>query len=287
MPDLPPLPHLNHCRHQLQQHDRDRYVLSLYLPSPLRELCWVLGAFNVEVARTAEAVSEAMIGQIRLKWWLEVLEQAQENGPAKQHPVAESVTSIIRHYQLPAEPLVRAIEAREVDLTSAVIFENIRALDHYATDTGGLWMPLAALAEKEDQEKVQNFLQKLGYHWALLGLIRATGYHLHQQRSAIPAQVLLAHQLEPEDLFENADADLLHHLVETLTKRQAQGIASLKEDVAPLPKGFRHFRAGVVLCDYYYGQLLKEPEMALRLKQDENRLPLKIHWHLLRTTLFS
>ena len=54
--------------------DYDRYLSALFAPACRREALFALIAFNHEIARIPEAVSEPMLGRIRLQWWREVLE---------------------------------------------------------------------------------------------------------------------------------------------------------------------------------------------------------------------
>src|ERR1041385_2992054 len=55
-----------------RRHDRDRYQTALFAPADRREALFALYAFNYEIARVREIVSEPMLGQIRLQWWREV-----------------------------------------------------------------------------------------------------------------------------------------------------------------------------------------------------------------------
>lgn len=280
---LPELPQLGHCRKLVHNYDWHRYIASLYLPSPLRELCWILAALNIEVARTADSVSKETMGQIRLKWWLEVLETAQSKDTiAREHPVAESLTQVIRHYSLPITPLVQMIQARESDLKKGVIFENIRALDHYATATGGIWKPLATLTEDSQAENTYKMLESLGQHWALLGLIRATGHHLNAKRSYIPEQVLMAHDISNDSLFESNDVDLLCHLIEALNHRLEAGLRNIADMLTKCPRPFQAFGTTLEICKFHHDQLKKAPETALTLQAYRTNT-LALQWHLLKS----
>ena len=58
-----------------QQHDPDRFFLTLLQPAPVRPALWALLAFNYEVAKTREVVSDPTLGFMRLQWWREALEK--------------------------------------------------------------------------------------------------------------------------------------------------------------------------------------------------------------------
>ena len=212
---LPALPSLEHCRQLLKQHDKERYLISLYLPSPLRECSWVLGAFNVEVARTASAVSEEMIGVIRLKWWGEVLEMIQRGEKPREHPVVEAIDSLYNFYQLPLYPLERMIEQREIDLGQGMLLANIAQLDKYASITGAApWLPLSILAGEKEAE-VTDYLTRLGHLWTLTGLLRSTGFHLHENKTFIPTEVFKSHDFTDIKLETLPEKEVLLHTVVT------------------------------------------------------------------------
>lgn len=192
---------LQHCRELLREKDYPRYALSLTMPASQREKLWVLGAFNVEISRAAE-MSEAAIGAVRLKWWLEALEAPRE------HPVVRA----LHHAALDRSPLVSAIEAREIELEEGYWFDDIKALDRYAAATGGFWSALT-----EDAEQAA-WLTKLGQCWVLVGLLWTTGYHLAQGRSLLPRQVVATHGLEVLEADANDEAALCH-VIEALAQR--------------------------------------------------------------------
>ena len=60
----------------VRRHDRDRYQTALFAPADRREALFALYAFNYEIARVRESVTQPMLGQIRLQWWREVIDAA-------------------------------------------------------------------------------------------------------------------------------------------------------------------------------------------------------------------
>lgn len=59
------------CGRDLQRLDPDRWLTTLFAPDASRPGLFALYAFNAEIARARESVSQPMIGQIRLQWWRE------------------------------------------------------------------------------------------------------------------------------------------------------------------------------------------------------------------------
>src|SRR5271155_1201163 len=80
----------------VRRHDRDRYQTALFAPAARREALFALYAFNYEIARVRESVTERALGHIRLEWWRETVDAAYGGTPVRQHPVAEALAEVIR-----------------------------------------------------------------------------------------------------------------------------------------------------------------------------------------------
>src|SRR5882724_8411411 len=100
----------------VRRHDRDRFQTVLFAPAARREALFALYAFNYEIARVRESVTQPMLGQIRLEWWRENIAAAYRGGAVRHHPVVESLTAAIQDLPLTREHFSRLIDARESDL---------------------------------------------------------------------------------------------------------------------------------------------------------------------------
>src|SRR6184192_565741 len=84
----------------VRRHDRDRYQTALFAPADRREALFALYAFNYEIARVRELVSQPMLGQIRLQWWREAVAAAFAGAPSRQHEVAQPLSAVIADHRL-------------------------------------------------------------------------------------------------------------------------------------------------------------------------------------------
>jgi len=80
----------NACAHALREHDRDLFLCALAAPGAVRDGLTALYAFNAEITRAAETSSEALIAQMRLKWWYDALDAIFDGNPP-HHPVAQAL----------------------------------------------------------------------------------------------------------------------------------------------------------------------------------------------------
>ena len=76
--------------------------------------CCTLYAFNHELARAREVVSEPPLALIRLQWWREVVE-----GAYRRHEVAEPLRAAVDAGELDRGDLLRLIDAREAEAEPA------------------------------------------------------------------------------------------------------------------------------------------------------------------------
>ena len=191
------------CRRLARQHDFERYLATLFAPRRQRPALWILLAFNAEIARTREIVSEPAIGSIRLQWWREVLEAAAAGGPVRAHEVAAPLTAALRDGRLDAAQLEALIDGRERDLDDAPMADET-ALRDYAGRTGGTLAEAMALAAAggRTSDAVRLSARALGTGWALTGILRAAGFHAARGRQLLPQSVLTAGGAGPRDLFE-------------------------------------------------------------------------------------
>lgn len=116
--------------------DYDRYLAALFAPVERREALFALIAFNHEVARIPEAVSEPMLGRIRIQWWREVVAAAHAGEPTRRHEVALPLAAAIRAGGLERAAFDALLDAREGDLEPKVP-PGLSGLERYAAATGG------------------------------------------------------------------------------------------------------------------------------------------------------
>src|SRR5258706_4108935 len=104
----------NACEQTVRKFDPDRYFSTLFAPAAKRPQLFTLYAFNHELARIAESVSEPMLGEIRLQWWRETLQNAREGRP-RRHDVAQAMSALFAAHDLPPALFEAMIDARASD----------------------------------------------------------------------------------------------------------------------------------------------------------------------------
>lgn len=185
-----------HCAGELRRLDPDRWLTCLFAPDDRRPGLFALYAFNMEIARARESVTQPMIGQIRLQWWREAWEGIAAGKP-RQHPV---VLALHAHCRGLDQAQVQAlIEARERDMEDQP-FSDMAALRAYAEGTSVPLMRLAVQHLGARAEEAQ--VKAAGTAYALTGVLRATPHLAAQGRVLLPAALLGAHGLTPDAVIQ-------------------------------------------------------------------------------------
>src|SRR3954468_9374408 len=82
--------------------DPDRWMSSRFIADPLaRADVIAIYAFDHELARAPKVSSNPLIGEIRLTWWREALDEVFEGRPVRRHPTAEALALAVRRRDLP------------------------------------------------------------------------------------------------------------------------------------------------------------------------------------------
>lgn len=180
----------------VRRHDPDRFLTALFAPPDRRDALLALYAFNHELARAREVVSEPALALIRLHWWREVVE-----GAVRRHEVATPLSAAIAAGLLVPDDLLAVIDAREIEAEPAI--ETVEAWRGYLlAGAGGLSVAAARLLGAPEPEAFRLH----GAAYGAAGLLRSLGVLARAGRCLLPADLLAAQGLSPEAANAMPDA---------------------------------------------------------------------------------
>jgi 15-cis-phytoene synthase len=162
----------DHCQELVAKADKDRFLSCLFAPRDARPHLFALYAFNVEIARIRETVSEPQIGLVRQQWWLDTIDGIYA-GRTPDHPVAQALTQAIAKGDLPKHALHNLIIAREFDLFDDPM-PTLSDLEGYLGETSSSLIQMAALILSKGAAEAAGLA---GVAFGLAGVLR-----LHRSR---------------------------------------------------------------------------------------------------------
>jgi len=186
-------------RRMARKADPDRAISALFVPLAARDDLFALFAFNGELARIADQVSEPGLGAIRLQWWRDALARA-EAGEATGHPVADAFGPVLARRGLSRERIAGLIDARSFDI-GQTIMPDTRTLDAYLFDTTGGLFALAAEIVGAEGENQGLIAQAAGQAYGLVRVMRSLPVLAAKGRTYLAADSLERVGTTSQDIF--------------------------------------------------------------------------------------
>ena len=224
---------------QVRSHDFARYASTLFVSADKRRALLALYAFNVEISRVREQVSQPLPGEIRLQWWTDMLAGAGHGG-VEGNPVAAELLLAMRSYALPVERLSRLIEEHQFDLYNDPM-PSMAALEAYIHDTSSALFALGARIMARQSETTDHLARHAGLAQGLVRVIAALPVDASRRQLFVPLQLLESHGSGMEEVFAGKETPQLRGALDQLLG-EARGhlktafdlLASAPPEVRPL-----------------------------------------------------
>jgi phytoene synthase len=224
----------DYCHDLVRTGDKDRYLSSLFAPDHLRPRLLALYAFNIEIARIRETVSEAMLGEIRLEWWHDAIEGLYA-GTQTGHPVIAGLAPAIAEAGLPKHAFINMIEARKFDLYDDPI-PDLGALEGYLGETSSMLIQLAAMTLARDQAKSLAEVSGLaGVAMGIAGLLRSLPLTRARGQCFVPKEMLERQDLSPAHLLTARNPEAIATVLSELRTNAANRLAEARAKAASIP----------------------------------------------------
>jgi phytoene synthase len=237
----------------VRSHDRDRYLADLFIREDKRRHMFALHAFNAEVARVREVVSEPQVGEIRLQWWRDAL-----TGDDGGHPVARALKQTIAEFKLPFDAFERLLDARVFDLYDDPM-PSLADLEGYAGETSSSLMQLAAiiLAGGRDPGTAEA-AGHAGVAYAITGLLRALPVHARRHQQYLPRDLMERHGADAAAMFEGRVNDGLIAVLADLRGKAREHLAKAQRALVAVSREARPAFLPLALVAPYL-KLMEQP----------------------------
>ncbi len=229
MPDA-----FSYCEQEVRDADKDRFLATLFAPAAYRPPLFALYAFNIEIARVAEIVSQPMPGEIRLQWWREVLE-GERAGEAAAHPVASALLETKRHHQLPPAPFAELIEARITEIYDDPLATEHDLETHAARSGATLFLLAARILNDGRDPPIEALAGHAGIAYALTGLLRAFPHDVARGKVYLPTELLDRHGVKRDDILAGRGGDALQAALAQLRRRIREHLDQARALIAAAP----------------------------------------------------
>ena len=227
----------SYCAAELRRLDRERYLAALFAPAGRRDALFALFAFNLETAKTAEVVSESLLGEIRLQWWRDAVDGIY-GGSVREHPVVAALADAIETCALERSRFHAILDGRAADLREQP-FDDLDALEDYLARTAVPLVELACRTLGSESDGTMGLAREAGLGLGLAGVLRAIPFHARQRRLRVPRALMAEAGVSATALFDRAPPKAFARAVEPIAARAREHIAALRRGRHDIPVAAR------------------------------------------------
>ncbi len=245
--------HQEFCAGLARRLDYDRYLASLFAPAAARPAIWAVLAFAAELGRTREAVSEKLLGEVRLQWWRESIAEIYGGAP-RAVPVVEALAGAVARHGLSRHRLERMVDARALDLSDEPP-ADLPELERYAADTAGevAALTLESLGLRAGPELAAA--RHVGLAWALTGLVRSVAFHARAGRVFLPRDVMVRAGLTTGDVLGGRQPGRLTLAISDVTGAARTHLDAARGLAAEVPSAALPALLPAVLAEAYLARV--------------------------------
>jgi phytoene synthase len=207
-------PSAQFCADLVRTHDFARYASTLFFPADQRRALLSIYAFNVEICRVRDQVTQPLPGEVRLQWWTDMLAGAGQGGVGG-HPVAAELLLAIRNWRLPVERLSLMIDEHQFDLYNDPM-PTMAALEGYIDDTSSALFSLGAGITGWQSEAIEHLASHAGLALGLAQVIAAFPVDAARRQLFVPLQLLESHGSGMEEVFAGRETPKLRAVLDQL-----------------------------------------------------------------------
>ena len=187
------------CAQLVRSQDFERYAATLFVPAERRRALLALYAFNAEVSRVREHVSQPLPGEIRLQWWTDTLAGAG-HGDVESNPVAAELLLAIRTHELPVDRLTKLVDAHVFDLYNDPM-PDLAVLESHINDTSSTLLALAARILGYHSDAIEQAADHGGLAQGVVRLIATLPYDSARRLMLIPQDMLIQNGGSAEEVY--------------------------------------------------------------------------------------
>lgn len=228
------MPESDYCFDIVRTADKDRFLSSLFAPDDRRPHLHALYAFNIELARIRETVSEPAPGEIKLRWWTDAVRDIRA-GTVAGHPVAQALARTIADHALPYETFLAMIEARRFDLYDDAM-PSLNDLEGYLGETSSALIQLAFMILAPREAAAHATLSGLaGVAMGLTGILRSLPLLRARGQCFVPREILHARGLTPAQFLAGSEGLALQSVLADLSAIAAKRYTEARTACRDIP----------------------------------------------------
>ncbi|XP_078034657.1 NADH dehydrogenase (ubiquinone) complex I, assembly factor 6 homolog sicily isoform X2 [Augochlora pura] len=265
----------------LRKYDYENFLCTLSLSAETRSAAFAIRAFNVEVAQVQDQTRDSKIGEMRLKFWSDAVNNTFKGNPPRS-PVMLELARILRKHSLSKHYFKRLIDAR-LEFLKNCSFLDINALEKYAEYSTSSIYYLMLEAHGINDINADHAASHMGKAHGVINSLRSIPYNAKNRMNILPQDILMKHGVSTEAVFQgqiNQDLQNVIYDVACCGKQHLDMAISLKKK---LQKNIGLIFLPIVSLEQYLDELKRTDFNVYdkRLQRRNSLLPIRIFWNKL------
>ncbi len=203
------------------------------LDPKLRPNLFVLMAANIEISRAPWISGESLISEIRLRWWLEAIEEIESGKAVRRHFVTSPLEDILNRSQ--TKLIKKNITARYWDINTDPHLNEKELFNYIDCTSGNIWAVAAELLGGS-----QKIGRLLGNAIGVVQYCKASNEFTERGRAPFP----------------KTDEEIIENFLQWAKIQLEEGLF----EVEKLPRSKNAIRRFVWDTSFYLKQFLKKPD---------------------------
>lgn len=221
------------CANLVKQGDYERYRVIMTLDPKSRSDLFVLMAANIEISRAPWVSRESLISEIRLRWWLDAIEEIESDKAVRRHFVTTPLEDILSPSQ--TKLIKGIITARSWDINTDPHLNEKELFNYIDCTSGNIWAVAAELLGGS-----QRIGRLLGNAIGVVQYCKASNKFIQRGRVPFP---------EPEE-------EIIQNFLQWGKIQLEEGLFEIEK----LPRPKNAIRRFVWDTNFYLKQFLKKPD---------------------------
>jgi 15-cis-phytoene synthase len=233
------------CAALVREHDYGRYAATLFVDPETRRALLSLYAFNVEIVRVRDQVTQPLPGEVRLQWWRDML-TGEAHGGVAGHPVAAELLRTVQRFALPVDRLTRLIDEHQFDLYNDPMPTGA-ALDGYLGDTQAALIVTAAQIAVPPSPEIDHLARHAGLAQGIVQVIASLPRDAARRQLFVPRDLLERHGSSPDEVFAGQRTPAIRSAIHELATEAGQHLQTALELLPEAPGELRPILLPVAL----------------------------------------
>jgi phytoene synthase len=225
------------CANLVRSHDFARYASTLFVPAAERRGLLALYAFNTEISRIRDQISQPLPGEVRMQWWTDLLAGAGHGG-VEGNPVAAELLFTLRQWGLPSEPLSRLIDEHQFDLYNDPM-PTLAALEGYVHETSSALFAVAARILTPPSAEIEHLARHAGFAQGFVQVIASMPRDAARRQLFLPLQFLQNHGSGMEEVFAGRQTPQARAAVDQLLGEARRHLRTAEDLLMQVPPRVR------------------------------------------------